>query len=226
MVLHFKELIRATRPALIIFLIVMAARSVIYDYMLVPSASMLPTLQEGDRILVSKFAFGIRLPWTLVALTHNNPLRGDIVTFESIETKETWVKRVIGLPGDHLTVTNGSLKINETACLYRSRVDGKPAPVLEERCAGMAPHEMVVDLGVPRSNAVVVPDGMLFVMGDNRGQSHDSRYFGFLPIENLTGRVEGIAFSLVPNMWFAFRKDRFFKRFPLNVHSGTTGEPF
>ena len=180
---------------------VLAFRSIGWDYMLVPSSSMEPTLLPGDRIWVDKHFYALRLPWTLIGQEPQGFARGDIVTFEQKNTGQTWVKRVVGLPGDELEYKDGLLRINGTVCSN----DG-----FSEKCPGRLGEHLAH--GDPESTKpfekLTVPDGVLFVMGDNRPGSQDSRFFGFLHQKQVTGKVLGIAFSMETGQWFKFR-DRF-----------------
>jgi signal peptidase I len=199
---------------------VLAVRATVAAPYEIPSGSMLPTLQIGDRILASKFAYGwsrfsppVTLPGPRGRVALADPRRGDVVVFVHPDRGDVWVKRVIGLPGDEVAVLNGRLRINNvdvkrdfaghgefehgglriTANEYRETLPGTDSS-----------HSIyVVQDSAPRENfgPVRVPPGHLFVMGDNRDDSADSRVpiaqggVGLLPIENVLGRADLILFS-------------------------------
>ena len=151
----------------------------------IPSESMLDTLKIGDHILVSKFLYGIKEPFTdSVIVPVKSPRRGDVVVFiYPVDTTKDYIKRVIGLPGDKLEIIDKKVFIN-----------GK---VLNEPYARFA-DRIIIPRGVqPRDNfgPVTVPEGKLFVMGDNRDHSYDSRYWGFVNINKVKGKAFVIYWS-------------------------------
>ncbi|NWH09581.1 MAG: signal peptidase I [Alphaproteobacteria bacterium] len=186
----------------------------------IPSESMVPTLKVGDRVVVSKFAYGFSrfsLPLGLGTLLPpmgrllgSLPRRGDVVVFAHPQTGIDYIKRVIALPGDTIEMRDGAVIINGTAVprhLTREyRFDEYAGTVIaveeyEEKLPQGRAHTLVerpgVDFGdnFPRTT---IPEGYLFVMGDNRDNSSDSRFrngVGLLPVENLIGRAEFISFS-------------------------------
>jgi signal peptidase I len=145
----------------------------------IPSGSMKPTLLIGDHILVSKFNYGIKLPWirsTLIPV--GAPKRGDIVVFIYPEDRsKDFIKRLIGLPGDTIEIRDKKILLNglpwsDTHGVY---VDNTVIPGSVQ----------------PRDNfgPVKVPEGALFVMGDNRDESYDSRFWGFVPMKEVLGKA-------------------------------------
>ena len=155
--------------------LLLAARSSLADHYLVPSGSMEPTLLPGDRVLVDKHAYGFRLPFTLIKLSQGEPLaRGDIVVFDSPADGTRLIKRLVALPGDLVQVKDGHVTINGAAAATEA---GSPAEVL-------GAHAVTLNLnfgGGPDVAPMRVPAGQVFVLGDARGNSADSRYFGFVP---------------------------------------------
>src|ERR1700732_26558 len=203
-------------------LIVLAAKTAIAEPYYVPSGSMEPTLQIGDELLATKYPYGyssaslppfINLPdpqRILGAL----PQRGDVVVFRwPGDRSQIWVKRVIGLPGDRIAMRNGRLWINGAAVALKAdgmdqaeTEDGSLQPVARfiETLPGNRSHTIFKNAGIgPFDNMpeVVVPSDSLFVMGDNRDNSADSRIavnaggVGLLPVGDLVGRVEALVGS-------------------------------
>jgi len=183
-----------------IFLIVLILRSFIFEPFRIPSASMMPTLLIGDFILVNKYEYGLRLPVIYNKFYENNiPGRGDVVVFRYPENpKIPYIKRIIGLPGDKIAYYNKTLYINDVLAeqttngdyfAFGSGITMKGSLLISEDL-GNINHEILID---PERNSLEfvtrVPDSHYFVLGDNRDNSKDSRYWGFVPEENLVGRA-------------------------------------
>jgi signal peptidase I len=195
-------------------------RSAIADWNVVPSGSMLPTIREGDRIFVDKMAYDLRLPLTHIALLHlNSPRRGDIVTVDSGAAHELIVKRLIGLPGDVIAMRDNVVTINGVRAIYQPVAapklrsdDESPGDYFRERVAGFSHIVRLSEFSPsPRSSfgPVVVPAGEYLMLGDNRDDSADSRYFGFFPRSELMGRARYVAYSLDPAHYYLPRFNRF-----------------
>jgi len=184
-------------------LLILLARSFIFDHNRVPSPSLAPTILPGDFILVNKFAYGIRLPVLNTKIWHlGAPKRGDIALFRyPNDPSIIYVKRVIGLPGDHIVYRNKTLIINDKEMSQefigldfdKEHGINIPVKVFMENLDGIKhkifikpDHEDGVDVDV------MVPDNNYFMMGDNRDSSSDSRYWGFMPEQNLVGKALGI----------------------------------
>jgi len=211
---------RSNRNLVAFLVLMMLFRSAIADWNVVPSGSMLPTIREGDRILVDKIAYDLRIPFTHIALIHlHDPKRGDIVTVDSSAAHELLVKRLIGVPGDVVAMRDNVLFIDGKRARYQpidvTGVEGdatSPGEYLDEKL-GSVSH--VVRLSViapsPRRSfgPVVVPKGEYLMLGDNRDDSADSRYFGFFPRKELMGRARHVAYSLDPDHYYFPRVDRF-----------------
>ncbi|MBS0555885.1 MAG: signal peptidase I [Proteobacteria bacterium] len=223
--LRLHRLLVEYRSLLIFFGFMLVFRSAVADWMYVPSGSMNPTLIEGDRIVVDKDAYGLRIPFTTMRLTQGaDPQRGDIVIFSSPEDGITLVKRVIGLPGDTVAMQNERLTINGVAVEYAPAQPAADADLpratqaldhayLHEDLPGKShPIMLLPNRGADRSfGPVSVPAGQYLMLGDNRDNSKDSRYIGFVPRDAIVGRAFAVAWSLNPDRWYLPREDRFFK---------------
>lgn len=187
------------RSVLPVLLIVVLLRSFVFEPFHIPSASMMPGLVEGDFILVSKFTYGLRLPLLNTRILPTwEPQRGDVVVFRSTSGPPiNLIKRLVGLPGDHVVVRDNHIEIN-----------GNPVPLapdgrytggygftgaeLKREKLGRSEHEILL---AQERQAVdfeaVVPAGHYFFMGDNRNDSADSRFaqVGFVPEDHLVGRA-------------------------------------
>lgn len=176
-----------------VLLLVLILRSFLVEPFQIPSGSMLPTLQVGDFILVNKFAYGIRLPVVDYKVVEvGEPKRGDVMVFRYPENpKINYIKRVIGLPGDKITYKNKTLYINGVKA-DQTFVSEKWFPhseLLQEKL-GAVSHSIYRDVAVAAIDVeVVVPAGKYFMMGDNRDNSNDSRYWGFVPEANIVGKA-------------------------------------
>jgi signal peptidase I len=205
-----------------IVLVVLVAKGALAEPFYVPSASMEPTLLIGDALVASKFPYGystaslpihVSFPETS-RLFGKLPKRGDVVVFRwPGDRSQVWVKRVIGLPGDHIQMRDGQVWINgQAAALKRDGLgeaeddngSGEPAQRYVETLPGGVSHTIfkIHDNGrLDNTPDVTVPAGHLFVMGDNRDNSADSRVpvgqggVGLLPTDDLVGRVDAIVGS-------------------------------
>lgn len=183
-----------------IFLIVLLLRSFLVEPFRIPSGSMMPTLLIGDFILVNKYAYGLRLPvLNNKVISVGAPGRGDVVVFRYPEDPSTpYIKRVVGLPGDRIAYYDKTLWINgkrvsqKPVGEYRGVGAGEPmsgADLLDEALNG-AEHPILIERGYPSIEVdTMVPTGHYFVMGDNRDNSKDSRYWGTVPDDHLIGRA-------------------------------------
>ncbi len=143
----------------------------------IPSESMQPTLQVNDRILVNKLVYGVRIPFSKVWLTHFNDVnRGDVIVFKYPKDESIYyVKRVIGLAGDEVASDeDGRIFVNGSA-IDETNYETKLNPSHPSILRNFGPLK--------------VPEGKLFVMGDNRDNSSDSRFWGFVPDENIIGKA-------------------------------------
>jgi signal peptidase I len=217
------KILAANKALLVFFGVMMVFRSAFADWMLVPTGSMNPTIVEGDRIVVNKMAYGLRIPFTMTRLTDGeNPKRGDIVIFPSPKDGITLVKRVVGLPGETVQMSDERLFIDGEAIDYAaSSEDESDLPkatrahrheIVAEKLAEQAhPIMTLPDRPAARTfGPVTVPDGEYLVLGDNRDNSEDSRYIGFIPRDSIYGRAFGVAYSLDADRWYRPRFDRTF----------------
>ncbi len=173
--------------AVVVF-VALAARSSLADHYVIPSGSMLPTLEIRDRVFVSKSAYGLRIPFTSIALVGEElPSRGDVAVFRSPTDGSVFIKRVVALPGDTIRVSRGRIYINGKQTRWE-KDNGQTSESLDQRQYTLR----LADGGGPDQPTVTVPAEHCFVMGDNRGNSQDSRAWGFLPTRNLRGRAIAI----------------------------------
>jgi signal peptidase I len=199
-----------------VIVVVFVLRSFLFEPFKIPSGSMIPTLLVGDYILVNKFVYGLRLPVLNTKITEGHaPQRGDVMVFRyPPKPSLDYIKRVVGLPGDEVAYLNKKLTINgqpvskvsmpifleEDSMQYRTEFEedlgGKKHRMLnyEGTPAGVLPELQ----GFARQDACTysvegirckVPAGHYFMMGDNRDNSQDSRYWGFVPEENIVGKA-------------------------------------
>ena len=192
-----------------VILLVFTLRSFVIEPFRIPSGSMYPTLNIGDFILVNKFHYGIRLPVINTKIIGiSNPERGEVMVFKyPHDPKINFIKRVIGIPGDVISYENKKLFINNkpvsfeyegTYMLPRDNGSRTETDQYAEMLSGNS-HFVINDPGVisrgTRGREIRVPEGNYFVMGDNRDHSNDSRFWGFVPEENIVGRAFFIWFS-------------------------------
>ena len=207
----FEWLNRQAKSFLPILLVVLFLRSFLAEPFRIPSGSMLPTLLIGDYILVNKYEYGIKLPITKTQVIEiSKPQRGDVVVFRyPANEKINFIKRVIGIPGDKIKYINKKVYVNNIEYkknrqithqyiddfgrteldIFIENQDNKKYNILNDNMSPANDHEFEV------------PEKNYFVMGDNRDHSSDSRYWGFVPEENLVGE----AFLI----WMSFNSKNF-----------------
>ena len=183
--------------------VVLILRSFVAEPFRIPSNSMMPTLLTGDFILVNKFAYGLRLPVTNAKVVDiGEPARGDVVVFKPPHHPEQdWIKRIVGLPGDVIGYHDNQVTLNgqplayETIGIYQGVGNGSEMTGAEEQREALPgrPHLILERTDIPQlvqgEGEWTVPQGHYFVMGDNRDNSEDSRYWGLLPEKNLRGKA-------------------------------------
>ncbi|HET9032223.1 MAG TPA: signal peptidase I [Dokdonella sp.] len=182
-------------------------RTAIADWNPVPTGSMRPTILEGDVVLVNRLAYDLKLPLTDFSLAHlGDPQRGDIVTFSSPKDGTRLIKRLVAIPGDIVELRNNRLYINHQAAEYSNITEVREpighgrfvnATRVTENVDGSRRSVQFLPVLDKKSNfgPVVVPDDEYFMMGDNRDDSKDSRYIGFVPRDLIIGRAGHIVVS-------------------------------
>jgi signal peptidase I len=180
--------LRAIVQLLVLVAAVLTGRASLADQYQVPTGSMEPTVAIGDRVLVNKLAYGLRLPLSQIYLARfARPARGDVVVLASPESGEVLLKRVVAGPGDRVAVAGGALTLDGVPVATR-REAGQPVEEL-----GRGPHPLGLEHGGgPAFGPVTVPPDCFLVLGDNRGNSHDGRAFGFVARRAILGRVVGV----------------------------------
>ncbi|MCF2948324.1 signal peptidase I [Paraglaciecola aquimarina] len=196
---------------LLFVVILFASRSSFADWYIVPTGSMQPTIVEGDRIFVDKMAYRLEVPFTDIEIMQTGqPARGDIVVFNSKQADTRLVKRLIGVPGDRVEMRNNRLVINGEASQYQLEVNShKGIETLNgvEHLVQFVPVAEAFD----NFDEVTVPDGHYLVLGDNRNNSSDSRYIGFVPAIEIQGKATKVLVSLDPENYYLPRSERTLK---------------
>jgi len=212
---------------LIAVIIATSFKSAIADWNIVPTGSMKPTILEGDRIFVNKLSYDLKVPYTKWHIAEwNNPERGDIVVFYSPVDGKRLVKRVVGVPGDSIEMERNQLIINGEKIKYESGdftkdnnvSSGKKQnrPDVIENLNGTR-HPVIISHRPTPLNTfepVNIPENHYFMLGDNRDNSADSRYFGFVERSLIVGRALAIVLSLDINNHYKPRWERFFSELP------------
>lgn len=199
----------------ILFIVLMLMfRSAIADWNEVPTGSMKPTIIEGDRILVNKMAYDIRVPFTHLSLLKlADPMRGDIIVFDSKVSEKRLVKRVAGIPGDTVEMQNNVLFVNGVKLNYEVAIKSALTEDRLENLLGVKHSVRVKKQGGRLSSfpPVTVPENHYLALGDNRDNSADSRVIGFVPRNEIVGRSKSVVLSLNYNNYRIPRSDRFFQ---------------
>jgi len=189
----FWEYLEAIITALVLALII---RAYIVQAFKIPSGSMIPTLLIGDHILVNKFIYGTKIPFTdKRILIFRKPEKGDIIVFKYPEDpRKDFIKRVIATGGDTVEERDKAVYVDGVRLSepYAHHYDNGP------RLRGNDPRD--------NFGPITVPENKLFVMGDNRDQSYDSRYWGFVDLKEVLGKALIIYWSWDPDDWARFRR--------------------
>ncbi|QNP60560.1 signal peptidase I [Paenacidovorax monticola] len=216
--------VKANKGFLVFLLCFGIFRTAIADWNPIPSGSMRPTLLEGDVVFVNRLAYDVKVPLTDIVLTHTGePRRGDVVTFSSPQDGTRLIKRLVAVPGDVVEMRNEVLFINGEAARYDA-AEAVQETIAPDRSVGgtrlteqLQGHERRVQWlhgvsALSSFDAVVVPEGEYLMLGDNRDNSADSRYFGLVPRHLLIGRALGVLVSADINSHWMPRLERFGQR--------------
>lgn len=218
-----QKLIKEVKSIAIIIVVVLTFRSIFFEPFRIPSGSMIPTLMIGDFILVNKFSYGLKVPFTDIVLGDNSfnpiylvkregPKRGDVVVFKyPKDLSVNYIKRVVGLPGDTLEIRNKVVYINDKP-IAPAEFDGKKImDDMDDKFKGYNLKFYKVKTGEVEHviqqdsdnyykvdfDKITVPQNNYFVMGDNRDFSYDARYWGFVSHEQIKGKAMFVWFSLI-----------------------------
>ena len=193
-------------------IIALVIRTFLFQPFFIPSSSMEPGLIVGDRIFASKYDYGysrhsfpFSLPIIKERVFENLPKRGDVVIFKPPHTRNDYIKRLIGLPGDKIKILDGIIYINSIPIKTEFlRKDNNDISIYKETMSNGLSYE-IKDLGdKPQDNVkeFLVPENHYFFMGDNRDNSNDSRFWGSVPKERLVAKAQIIFFSTKDGSWF------------------------
>jgi signal peptidase I len=189
------------KTVVFIVFVVIPVKSSLADWNWVPTGSMVPTIVEGDLVYVNKIAYDLRIPLTFYRLAKwSDPKRGDIVICFSPDDQTRLVKRIIALPGDRVEMKKNVLCINGYPATYTEHLCStteKRAVLATENLDGCK-HSVMSIPSIPAMRnfgPVTVPEGNYFVLGDNRDNSKDSRYFGFVERKAIVGKAKAIIVS-------------------------------
>ena len=203
--------LRESRSFFVFLFLMSVFRSGIADWNEVPSGSMKPTIVEGDRILVNKLAYDIQVPFVYTSLKKlADPQRGDIIVFNSDAANLRLVKRVIGIPGDVVSMTDNVLTLNGQTLDYEVLSVSLPEIDQTEALPGV-PHTVRIREHGSRLSSfgpVTVPEGVYLALGDNRDNSSDSRVIGFVPRSEIIGNATRIVLSLDYDHFYLPRSER------------------
>jgi len=216
-----KKVFEEIKVFVLMLLVVSSLRSALADWNDVPTGSMKPTIQEGDRVVVNKLAYDLKVPFTTIEIAKwADPQRGDIVVLFSPVDGTRLVKRVVAIPGDQVSAIENQLYVNGKK-VPTTQPTGPFADdeqgmtfVANETLAGKT-HQVMYTPQVPALRSfgpIVVPPGKYFVMGDNRDNSNDSRFIGFIDRQRIVGKALAVAFSLDRNHHWVPRFNRFFTK--------------
>ena len=215
-----KKLWRSNKGFMLFISLMFVFRSAVADWNLVPSSSMNPTLISGDRVIVNKMAYSLRVPFTLQHITRwASPARGDVITFDSPKDEVNLIKRVVAVAGDVVSMRDNSLTINgqlverilvETARAIPTESGYLTAQILSETIDTKQFNVARIEYAnrVRDFDPVTVPNGHVLVLGDSRDNSNDSRFIGFIDTNRITGQAVRIAMSHNYDLLYLPRVDR------------------
>jgi signal peptidase I len=190
------EYVEAIVTALVLALLI---RAFIVQAFKIPSGSMIPTLLIGDHILVNKFLYGTKIPFTdKKFLVFRKPEKGDIIVFEyPVNPDKDFIKRVVATEGDVIEERDKVIYINGKA-IEESYIQHSDSNIRFNSEFGMNPRD--------NFGPITIPEEKVFVMGDNRDASYDSRYWGFVDLKSIKGKALIIYWSWDPNSWVRFNR--------------------
>lgn len=212
-----KKFWKEAKSIVIIIVTVLAFRSTFFEPFKIPSGSMIPTLLIGDFILVNKFSYGFKVPFSdwfsdpVYITGPGKPERGDVIVFKyPRDPSLNYIKRVVGLPGDTVQIIDKVVYVNDEPIVADETSGAEIMEDMDDKFkkfnfkffqtkTGEHSHITQVDednIYIANFNKIVVPEGHYFVMGDNRDFSADSRIWGFVPFENIKGEAVMVWFSL------------------------------
>ncbi|MGB2740063.1 MAG: signal peptidase I [Cognaticolwellia sp.] len=211
----FKE----NKSLLLFISLMLVFRSAVADWNDVPTGSMKPTIVEGDRILINKVAYDLKLPFSQYSLIKfADPARNDIVIFESKAADKRLVKRVVGVPGDIVSLHKNQLSVNQKLAKYKVIAENANFILSEEHINGTTRLiRTQIEPGQSKKYPlesfppVAIPEGYYLVMGDNRDNSADSRVIGLVPRNEIIGRSKTVVLSLNYDNYLIPRSERFLK---------------
>ena len=214
-----KKVLAEIRVFLLMLIVILSLRSALADWNDVPTGSMKPTIQEGDRVVVNKLAYDLKVPFTTFHLAQwDDPKRGDIVVFFSPVDGIRLVKRVVAVPGDRVRMEENQLFVNGAPAPWVTELrevdDSKALVFVTDEVLDGHRHKVQFMPQIPATRTIAettVPQGHYFVLGDNRDDSNDSRYIGTIERRRIVGKATAVAFSLDRDHWYAPRFERFFK---------------
>lgn len=208
----------------LIIILYMCFRWILWEPFVIPSGSMKSTLLVQDYVVVKKWAYGLRLPFSEKWLFGPKvPERGDIVVFKAVDESGNFlVKRVVGLPGDEIMINEkGFIQINDFPFIYQEVKSEDENFIVYKEDNGVKQYRVQFSAdGGQTPFELKIPAGHIFMMGDNRNFSADSRYWGALPLERIMGKLFMVWMSCEESDSYSsflcapsdFRTDRFFKR--------------
>ena len=223
-------LLKDIRQLLLMAAVILTGRSVLADWYVVPTGSMKPTILEGDRVFVWKSAYQFRVPFSRLRLFETGaPKRGDVVVIRNPDGGSVpFVKRLVGLPGDVVELRNETLYVNRkaqpTEFLPEQKSDDGETILLGTELLDGRPHPLRVLPDRPAFRTfgpITVPEGEVFLMGDNRDESRDARFFGSRPIRDLLGRGVGVMWSWNQQFFKGPRWSRIGRPFITDAHGAT-----
>lgn len=208
----FREWIQ---PLAVTALVLGSFRSAVADWNDVPTGSMRPTVLEGERVFVNRAAYDLKVPFTTWRVARwGDPARGDVVVLISPHDGRLLLKRVVGIPGDRIAMRENRLVVNGTAATWAETGEPDGDSTVIRETVGARAH--LIELAPYPSSAstfgpLIVPADRYLMMGDNRDNSFDSRFFGLVPRSEILGQVTRVVASVDPERSYRPRFERFFK---------------